>query len=205
MLNQGQVGPQSLADGVIGYERLARQGDTIVSQLGGRYSEQTTRRNVFHARATTTAMVIYSTAAATGGPLIWNPVGSGVNVRLLVMTACLVTASGVEGNIGLTGGTQTAAPGSTTAIDTTTNGYIGGGGSAATAYRVGTTTAAGTFFYPLFDANTGATTIHNVDPMYIDLGGMFVAPPGTFVSVAASATLTSAVIHAGLSWEEVPI
>src|SRR4051812_41085952 len=70
----GQVGPQQYADNAtpgVGI-RQGRQGQQIVNDLHGRYFEQTSRGNVYTAHAIVTAPVIYTTAAGTGGPLLWN-------------------------------------------------------------------------------------------------------------------------------------
>lgn len=203
----GMVGEQSFSDNQTPSQgfRMGRQGDLITSQLHGRYYEQTLRGRLYTAHAIVTAPVIYTTAAGTGGPLLWN--GSTTHRAVILAVGWgLSTASAAAAILGLTGGTgQTAAPGSTTAIDSVKNCYLGGAASACTAYRVGTPSAAGNFFHPLGDLNTGAVTTRPGSMNWVDLGGLFVIPPGGWISLAGSATATSAVINAGLIWEEVPI
>lgn len=168
------------------------------------------RGNIFCAYAIVTAPVIYSTAAGTGGPLLWNgssaTVGAGkVNAFLLAVSFGLSTASTVAGAIGITGNiSQPNAPTSTTAIDAVGNyGVIGGQASQCTAYRIGTVAVAGGVFYPMGMVHTGPVTVDTTDENWQDLGGILVAP-GSWASVAGSATLTTAVMQVGLIWQEVP-
>lgn len=163
------------------------------------------RGNVFVAQAIVTAPVIWSTAAGTGGPLLYNPTTSGVTAYLLAMSWGLTTASGVSGAIGITGGVSTA-PTTTTAIDSSSGTYLSGGTPSpqCSVYRLGTVSAHGTFFFPTGHVHTGAVTVDTDDDNLVHLGGLFSAAPGYFLSPCASATLTSAVIQIGLMWIEIP-
>lgn len=201
----GQVGPQVGADGAVLATRFGRLGDDIVSELNGRYYEQASRGLLFHAFAIVTAPVIFSTAAGTGGPLIWNPPTSGKNVMVLAVTCALTVVTTVAAALGLTGNTgQTSAPTATTAIDQRSSGLIGGQPSISTPYRVGTPTNAGNFFFPLLQLHTGALTVDNLALGWIDVGGAIVCPPGAWVSLAASATATTTVAQLGMLYAEVP-
>jgi hypothetical protein len=203
MLMQGQVGPQVLTDGSNSSLRLGRTGEAIISELHGRYYSQAVRKNLFLAHAIVTAPVIYTTAAGTGGPLIWN--GSGDrNVVILAVGIGITVVTTVAAAIGLTGNTgQTAAPTSTTAIDSRSNAFIGGMASNATPYRVGTPTTAGGFFFPIADLHTGALTVDNFGMGWFDIGGAIVCPPNAWVSLAASATATTTVAQMAILYEEV--
>lgn len=200
------VGPQLAADGAVIGSRSGRLGDQIVSELNGRYYEQASRGRLFHAYAIVTAPVIFSTAAGTGGPLIWNPSNSGVNVSILAVTCGITVVTTVAAALGLTGNTgQTSAPTSTTAIDQRSNAMVGGTASASTPYRVGTPTNAGSGFLPLLGLHTGALTVDNVGLGVIDIGGAFVIPPGCWGSIAASATATTTVAQLGVLYAEIPV
>ena len=168
-----------------------------------------------------TAPVIYSTAAGTGGPLLWNGTGgyttiipgtSPVTVQNVAVDAVILgvfcniqVLTTVAGEIGLTGNVgQAAAPTSTSAITTVKNTHVGGPAPLCTAYKVGTVTNAGNFFLPLIPAQVTAITADNTFIPYIPLEGMFVVPPGGWVALAASATLTTLVADLGLVWAEIP-
>ena len=124
--------------------------------------------------------------------------------RILKVGFAVTTASTVAGALGFTGTTGTI-PTSLTAIDTTTNLYVGGPLSKITPYRVGTTSAAGTFFIPFGQITTGALTVSRDSMNWIDFNRLITIPPGAWLSVAGSATLTTAVIQVAVIWEEVPI
>lgn len=208
MPEQGQVHSNDYAAGAtpaLGL-RLGRQGEQVVSQLHGSHYEEANQGRIFCAHAIVTAPVIYTTAAGTGGPLLWN----GSTTHKLVLLAAgwgISTVSTVAAIIGLTGGSgQSSAPSSTTAVDSVKCTYMGGPAPAGTAYRVGTVAAAGTFFHPLGCLYTGALTTTPGSLMnWVDLNGMFVIPPTGWISWAASATASTTVANLGLVWAEVPI
>ena len=177
---------------------------------GSSYYDLCSRGQVFSAYAIVTASVIYSTAAGTGGPLLWN--GSAVagpnpvNAIILGVSVADTVASTVATSLGLTGGSgQTAAPSSTSAITTVGNMRIGGPAPKCSVFSVGTPSAAGSFFFPLIQVGTGAITVDNLELIYTDLAGPVVVPPGSWVSIAASATATTMVAQMGLLWAEVPV
>jgi hypothetical protein len=207
MPDLGAVGERNYLDGSTPAAglRMGQQGEQMVSQLHGRYYEQALRGRLFTAHAIVTAPVIYTTAAGTGGPLLWN--GSTThNAVILAAGWGVSTVTTVAAILGLTGGTgQTSAPSSTTAVDSVKNCFLGGGAPAMSAFRVGTVSAAGNFFHPLGDLNTGALTTRPGSMNWVDLGGMFVVPPNGWISFAASATASTTVGNFGLVWEEVPL
>src|SRR5487761_778084 len=190
----------TLASGTQATGRSGGLGDSIVSELQGRYYELNYRGRLFLASAIVTAPVIYSTAAGTGGPILRNGT-TNLNAILLGFAYGVSTASTVAGGIGLTGGTSVALT-ATTAIDGVTNGKIGAGAPQMSVFRVGTPAAAGGFFLPFGGVDTGAITTTPGGLNYVDLGGMIIVPPGTWVSVAASATLTTLVMQSLLVWAE---
>ena len=205
MLTQLVVGAQRGNAADIKTARGGKDLDLIASEYQPKYYSQVLDGRVFSALGTLTSPVIYSTAAGTGGPLLWNS-STTVNIVVISVGIDVTTASGVAGSIGLTGGFQgTSAPGSTTAIDAgPKNMLLGGPASSITAYRKGTVANAGGFYIPLFNVSTGAVSI-NTGWTYTDVGGIIVVPPQYYVSVATSATLTSMVSNIGLQWVEVPL
>lgn len=204
-MSQTVVGPQTFSDGAQPDKvRVDRGGAAVVTQAQARYYELANRGNIYTAHAIVTAPVIYTTAAGTGGPLLWN--GSTTH-KLVVLAAGwgISTVSTVAAILGLTGGTgQTTAPSSTTAVDSVKNCYLGGAAPAGSAYRVGTVAAAGNFFHPLGDLKTGALTTEPGSMNWIDLGGLFVVPQYGWISFAASATASTTVGNFGLVWAEIP-
>lgn len=206
MLAGAEVGPKTFADGfTTDRARLGKAGEVVMQQLHGRHYEQAYRGNLFMAQAIVTAPVIYTTAAGTGGPLLWNPPSSGVNAVILAVTMGITTVTTVAAALGLTGNTgQTSAPGSTTAIDGRTNLFLGRAAGACTPYRVGTPSTAGGFLLPFASLHTGALTVDNMGVGFVDIGGALIVPPGAWASIAASATASTTVGTFGMIYEEVP-
>lgn len=169
------------------------------------YGDVALRKQVFAAHAiSVTAPVIWSTAAGTGGPLLWNSSNTTL-ARILKVGFAITTASTVTGALGFTGATgQVAAPGSTTAIDSSGCCYIGGAKSQMNLYRIATPTNAGTFFVPFAQVTTAALTTSRDAMTWIDINRLIVVPPGAWISIAGSATLSTAVLTCGLVWEEIP-
>lgn len=186
---------------------LGFANELLLSELLGKYATLCKAGRLFSAMATVTSPVIFSTAAGTGGPLIWNRNGSGVDAHILgVCFGGFTTATAVAGAIGLTGNVgQAVAPTSTTAIDAIQNMLVGGPSTAmGGVYRVGTVANAGAGLTPLIATGTGAITAIEETVGFIDVGGMFIVGPGSWGSLAATATLTSAVLSLGLIWAELP-
>lgn len=186
-------------------------GNLSIGVGGQSYYDLAQQGRVFSALATVTAPVIWSTAAGTGGPLLWNNTGTSnqrVKAVLLALGVGLTVASGAASAIGITGAAgQTAAPGSTTAIDAVANMLIGGSGPATplcNVFRVGTPTNPGTFFQPTHSLDTAAITAIPLAMQWVDLHGAIVVQPGGWASAAAAATATSAVLSIGLLWAEIP-
>ena len=202
----GQVGEQQLGVGVTTQPlRQGRLGDVIVSELMGRYYEISRSGRLFLAQAIVTAPVVYTVAASTGGPLLWNGTSTVNAVILAVGFGHTVTAT-VAATLGLTGNTgQVSAPTTTTAIDGSGSLFLGQAGPACSVFRVGTVVNAGKYLMPFADIELGAQTVETSAVKWIDIGGAFIIPPGAWGSVAASATATTAVLTIGLIWAEVPV
>ena len=200
----GEVGTGIAADGTTQRIRLGQNRELIMGLAHGKYAEAAQRGTLFMAHAIVTAPVIYTTEAGTGGPLLWNG-SSTIKANILGVGITHTVVTTVAASIGLTAGWgQSAAPTTTTAIDSTGNLLIGGAASACTAYRVGTTVE-NKWFMPLAAFHTGALTVDTFGLGWFDLDGMIVVPPNSFVSVAASATATTLVMQACIVWEEIPV
>lgn len=181
-------------------------GELILSELVARYSNLCKANVLFGAYATLTAPVIYSTAAGTGGPLLWNKPNSGMDAHILAVGFSSSVVTTVAGGVGLTGNSgQQAAPSATTAIDASGPLYLGGANSQlGGVYRVGTVTNAGNVLVPLAQFHTGALTVDTTAITWMDVGGAMIVPPGGWGSIAGTATLTTLQIQVGMIWAELP-
>jgi hypothetical protein len=180
-------------------------GELLYSQVMLKYATLVKLGRVQTAYATLTAPVAFGTAAASGGPLIWNKPTSGVDAHILAVGVAGVVASAAAGSIGLAGSTgQAIAPSSTTAIDASGNAYVGGPASAMGGiYRLGTVANPSTMFAPIFNVGTTATSAM-FGPSFIDLGGAMVVPPGNCGFLAGSVVLTTLQVSIALIWAELP-
>lgn len=199
MDNNVQVGPQNnVSDGVKIVSRAGRQGEQIVSELHGRYYEQTFRENMFsccnQAAVTTTATL----ATTFTGLAIANPAGSGYNLVINKFT-CAQFAAGAAAVVGVSIGAGAAA-GSLIIR----NRKYGGRASVATA------SASATIAAPILIATAGsvgsvATTGYGLSAaVNIDFEGSLIVQPGYFIASDTSIATTTALIFS-FAWEEVPI
>ncbi len=94
-----QVGVQSLGDGARSYPRGDKTGAQVVTDLHGKFYEQTARNNVYFLDS---GAVTLAAAHVTGGALgtikfvngFYNPATSGVNASILaVVIGCQSTAA----------------------------------------------------------------------------------------------------------------
>lgn len=197
------VGPQGVANGGRPLIRGDILGGQHVSDLLPKHFELVRNGMVFGALAqTVTAPVIWTTAAGSGGPFIYN----GTNDKNLVPLAfglSDIIVSTVAGSVGLATGVTTA-PTAVTAADARWNLLTGGAASSATPYRIATPSAAATSFLPLIEIGTGALTVSNQGLIFFPIEGMCVIAPGGFMTLAGSATLTTLQYHAAIIWAELP-
>lgn len=176
-----------------------------VSEIAARYSNLVKAGKVFSAYATLTAPVIFSTAAGTGGPLLHNPANNTVDAHLLAVGFSTSVVTTVAGGMGITGNSgQSAVPSATTPIDAKFNHLIGGANPTCNVFRVGTVVTAGASLVPFAQFHTGALTVDTTGINWMDLGGLYIVPPGSWASPAATATLTTLQIQVALVWAELP-
>ena len=185
---------------------LDAQGGVLVSQLHGQYGALTKAGRLYFAQAIVAAPIIYTTAAGTGGPLLWNPPSSGVNAQLIAVGIGTTVVSTVAAALGITGGTgQNLIPSTTTAIDGSGNCFLGGPAAKVSSFRLGTVSTAGAFLIPFGHLQTGALTVENTGIKWVDLCGFLIFGPGSWAAVSVSATATTHAGTIGLLWTENPV
>jgi hypothetical protein len=205
MQMSGQVGPQVLSDGV-GTQpfRQIKTGELAVTEVHGRYYEQSRRGNLFYARALVTAPGGIASSSGIGGPLLWNGTTT-VNANILAVSFTHTVVSTVATPLGFFLGAQATAPTGTTAIDSSGNCLVGGSASACNAYRIGTVSVVPPQFFPIVDVHTGSLTTDSRLGGWIDIGGMFTIPTKTYLCIGGTATASTLALQCGLIWEEVPV
>jgi hypothetical protein len=184
-------------------------GDTIVSELHGRYYETAYRRNLFLATspaASVTSAGIIASAAAYTGLVLYNPVGNINNLVVNKVGVAFPVAPAAVVVVGLTTLGVVSATATLTAA-TTRNLYLGGAAPTALAYSVATVTysTAALPAHILGVVGTGAVTVFSTITSLYDLEGGLIIPPGYAVSIYTSTAANTAGFWGSFQWEEVPI
>ena len=217
MLIQNQVGPvattTSISAGLQAPARAGQLGDTIVSELHGRYYETTYRRAHFTAGVSTliaTATTASPTTTITGAQVLYNPIGNTNNVVINKVSIgfALANLAGVVGiATGFNGGT--AISGTLTASTATAkNKFLGGSAPTAQSYASASITlpTAVTLDTILFTTGSAATTaIATIPPMVYDFEGGIVLPPGGYATIWSNFIIPASSLLSTFQWEEVPI
>lgn len=225
-LATGIVGPQVLSDGNPANVRIAKGGDLIVSELHGRFYEQTYRGNVYSGgmaalTAITNAIWTVATLDATAKPIagVWNPIGSGVNMVILQASLGLAitnaTSTGPGPFVWSAGLSSILLTLGTTPYNRKTGQAAGSVGKDMSGIALTglTPSIVARFGSALGGGNSGnfsfvgtaagppttlAASVENFD-------GSLIVPPG---GVLALQSTTTAVAHSAVSsiiWEEVPV
>ncbi len=199
MLTKIITGTQNLGDSAVTTMRGGKQGDGIVSELHGRYYEQTYRGNMYsvcnQAAVTTTGTL----ATTFTGLAVANPAASGVNLVINKFT-CAQFAVGAAAVVGVSVGAGAAA--GSLVIRNRRYGYPTSPNTTASA---GATIAAPILIATAGSVGSVATTGYGLSAsIVLDFEGSLIIPPGYFVASDTSIATTSALIFS-FSWEEVPV
>lgn len=180
--------------------RSGKQGETMVSELHGRYYEQTYRGNMFSLCTQGTGVTTTAALATTWTGLgVANPVGSGVNL-VLTKFGCTQFAVGAAATIGIMGGV-----GVISSTLTPQSRIIGGGQVSKANGSAGATISTPVLIASFGSVGSAATTAYGLEAgIFVDLEGSVIIPPGSFVTSYTSIVTTSA-LQFHFTWEEVPI
>ena len=206
---QGTVGPQPGSDGATPSFRQGKTGEIIVTDLHGRYFEQSYRGNVYV--ACQTAGVLLTTVAGTSPSFcLFDPASSGVNLSMIRFEMALTVAAGtpVIGAYILTVNTNPVAAATTGSAVVPTPGIIGGTSNAKGRPLTSATLPVNpTLYRTLAQHYTGAiTTIPNMPAFFIDFDGTALIAPGCTLSVGQlNVDTTNATALCACIWEEIPV
>lgn len=207
-MSSGLVGPAVYADGATGQARIGKQGDQIVSELQGRYSESAKRREIFSAvNQTGVTLTVGLTTTYTGFCLI-NPINSGKNAELLTVGMCESIAATVPGPIGLIVGGSSAGLTAFTAISVALWGSTMSDSLAATNGSVCSVAAAGITLvgaprYAMWLATVGTvatTSLGLQGGLAWDVAGQIVVGPGGYVAIGSNVAVATGLF--GFAWRE---
>lgn len=221
MLSELKVGPQFNNDGVQNPQRAGKQGDTMVSELHGRFYEQNYRGNLYNFGLSNTALVAANAIAtgltATAQPVVglYNPISSGVNLVILqaniVVTTIANSAVSPGGFMWVSSPNNPAVTTGSTPINCKTQ---LSSGSQAKAFAVSTALTGltnnlavlrGTNIAP-FNAAGAATAVSVTQGNSVEnVDGSIIVPPGGYVGIMNQVSTTTCSVSVGIMWEEVPV
>ena len=204
MLAEYRTGPIISSDGAVNPGRVDKLGAVVTTDAHGRYQEATIRGNVFSASNQAAQAVSVALATTYTGLCISNPLG---NTKNLVMLGCQYALTAAPAGIAslhlIAGFSATANVTHTAALAAPgiQNGLIGTGPNSTAKADSSATIVAPGYLIPLVSGFTAAA-LPSMSTGWIDLGGMFIIPPGGWIAIGA---LTAVTGFGGFTWEEVAI
>lgn len=213
MKAEGLVGPQTQGDGALAPNRYLRDGSLAVSELHGKYYEQSYRGNTFW--ATMTAGVIFPTTGATAANVMTlaNPAGSGKNLSLISFDQVytIVPVTPLTGLYGLYVNTNTIAAAVTGTAITAIPGLIGGKNNpVGVPLSTSTIPATATLLVPYGQKITGelaaSVGMFAIPGIHLDIDGRIVLSPGTAITPQMTVNdSTNASVICSFCWEETAV
>jgi len=200
---EGRVGQIYAQDGARENVRLGKFGEVLVSELMGRYYSNSYRQNHFHASVQAGVTSSVGLATTYTGLVISNPLG---NSKLMVPLSFSVAQSVINAAvnaIGIACGYSASTNVTHTTPVTPRNNLFGIGPAPTMLADVAATLPTAPFYTGPWVADTPAATT-NPPGTNIDLGGLFVIPPGGWIMMAAIAASPASALWASFQWAEVP-
>lgn len=196
-----RVGPTIGGSGTAAPFRADVTGAQAVTDAHGRYAEAARRGKVFYAASQAATAVSVALTATYTGLVVYNPPNTGVNLEILNCGIALSVAPAGIATLGLLGGYLAA--GITVHTTALTPGSTLIGSPAGSGKADGAATLVGT---PVWLAALGsgftAGALYGTTPSVIDIGGLWIVPPGGYIGIGA---LTAVTGFFSMAWEEVPI
>lgn len=197
-----QVGEQRAADGSIIMPRGSRQGDTICSNLHGRFTEQALNGNVYMGANQAAVATTAGLATTWTGLSLTNPSTSTVNIAILKFGWGQLIAQPTAATVL---GLMTS---DTTGLASAVTGYNGFNGVGATSNAV--LDNGGTIATPVLQmivgyVGTGALTVQMATKGEADIEGAIILPPGRSVLTYTQAASAASQWMFSFVWEEIPI
>lgn len=216
VLMEGIVGPRIGADGTEINPRMAKDASTVVQDGHGRYTEVSSRGNVFTAANQAPAIFSGGLLTSVGTLTLTNPPNSGKNLAVLQAEFVLHDVGFAMGMVaaGRTSATVylMAQPYSAVAVTqnvplTVRNALIGSNAAAVGLVSSGSTLATAPILikpltsYIFLSSAAGLTAVSNPQTTY-DIAGAIILQPGTALAFSSTAVVTGS---CALTWEELPL
>lgn len=211
---QGAVNPLSTVSSGAGSNPPVAQGkqnDLFVSQAHGRLYTQAVNGNVFIGSTLVAGTIIPISTATAATFVLYNPLGSGVNLELVSYTLGISVVTVIASPVGLgfssSVGGAVAVP---TSVTTTTvrNGLLGAGKAAQGLIYTVATVVATTYFKTLFNFTaTNATAGNALGPASYtyNFDGALVLSPGTLIQTCGLVAPSTSASTQDFVWIETPV
>ena len=193
--------PGNNADGATPVQVFGKQADGLVSEVHGKWYTAAYRGKLFQAGTAAAGITIPISSATAATFMIYNPIGSGVNIELARLTVGATNATLVVSPLllGYASGLLVAPTGITALTNRAS--LIGGNGVAQAVVASAATITATTLFYTLFSVS--ATS--GLGPNFVyDFDGTILLAPGSLVHLCGTAAQTQATA-VSVTWAEWPV
>lgn len=185
-------------------QRFGQQGEAMVSELHGRYYEQTVRGNMFSASIQAVATTTVGLATTYTGLVISNPITSAVNAVLNKASVMQSVIQSVQIEAyAIAVGFNSATNVTHTAALTTRSNKIGSGLTSVVLADTSATLPTAPFYHTFVTQTASATSQSST--AVIDLEGSVVLIPGAYALWVTPAQASVAGLWFSFSWEEVPV
>jgi hypothetical protein len=210
MIIQNQVGPvatiSSIAGGTQVVQRAGNLGDTIVSELHGRYYETNYRRALYSGSIVSQVTTV-GLATTYTGLLLANPVGSTWNLVINKVGYAFAVAPAASMVIGLMTGYNASTNVTLTTPVTARSQFFGTGASGVGLLASSATMPTAPTLNLILGAMSAATitTAPTLPGALYDLEGSIILPAGAYCAFYTSVASGAASGAFSFQWEEVPV
>lgn len=177
-----------------------------VVQKHGRYHDGAIDGRIFHASTAATGVAPGTAIGTTGAFTLHNPLGSAVNIAILVASMGYISGTLGAGVVWHLVNLDPSAAAPTGTAITERPGKVTGGAGLGIALTTSTLAVAPAIIRPF--CSLGASLASTaVQPWMAteDVGGAIVLPPGCSYTLHATAAAgTSPLVAFGVTWEEIP-
>lgn len=199
--DQLNIGPYGFsADGNSQPLRGTRDGGQVTQLLHGDYTEMVLRGNAYVANNQAAQAVSVALATTYTGLCLSNPLNSGKDLIVNMVSFALSVAPAAIASLHLIGGFSATANVTHTAAITPENCLIGSSNASAAKVDSQATIPTPTYKWALEHGFTAAALPNHALPTF-ECKGMFVLQPGAFIAIGA---LTAVTGFGSMMWEEIP-
>ena len=206
----GFVGPGNYGDGVAPNQsaRFGRDGSLAMQETHGKWYEQLSRGNMFHATTLTAGIALIVAATSGNHPTLWNPTTAGFAAEFARLTAARVSATDAPGAwywaLTNPAGAALGVPILTFTKVAVVNGLTGGPADAVMQWApaINTYTAAPVFYAPVgitMFTGTVAAVIAEME-LIIDFDGQMGVGPNTALSLCTQVATSTALYAVDLAY-----